>query len=234
MLFRTLRQASQEREKLKQIALIPTSSESDSSSSDVIETIDYDTNSIRKIPFGMANFQRSTGVNVPALSMHIKTIGRDLKVSNGVSSLIANAVVIKIFNLLNQAHKLSLIRNRPIDSDYTKCTDYPMVQFAVLAAEQEISNGDTTITDSENVKPEVMNYVHKLTGYAEGGTLSNQPDLDAKCDVGLEPYLPPTNRQKSISIFDLIQAMKLDPSMDIRKIQTSVATSRIIKQKQNK
>jgi hypothetical protein len=181
----------------------------DSSSSD-----DPQVPAIERIHLRPADISERTGVNLALLQTYLHQQS-NLAVEDGVSFLVAHALYLRMRAILSHALSLSRLRvGEPADS---AISDLPALPFALLTAEQRFLAGDP---------PDAIGNPEFTHAFVTEG-----PDGRPLADLAASPHpesvrglLPAREREMTVSLHDVIAALKKDRTVDLNKLQAAKGT----------
>ena len=140
-----------------------------------------------------------TGVNIAKLEGFLKKKVDNIKLDSNVTCVIAQAAVIKLYNLIKDANELAKLRTMDMNNDKVSITSVPLIDFVVKDAEENSKKG-VTYDDIAEYSQNVQNLANDIAGKKQ----------ISKYNPEILNLLPKTNKDKAITSNDILKSLQKD------------------------
>ena len=155
--------------------------------------------SIEKAHLQIADMSIKTGVNIAKLEGFLKKKVDNIKLDSNVTCVIAQAAVIKLYNLIKDANELAKLRTMDMNNDKVSITSVPLIDFVVKDAEENSKKG-VTYDDIAEYSQNVQNLANDIAGKKQ----------ISKYNPEILNLLPKTNKDKAITSNDILKSLQKD------------------------
>ena len=155
--------------------------------------------SIEKAHLQIADMSIKTGVNIAKLEGFLKKKVDNIKLDSNVTCVIAQAAVIKLYNLIKDANELAKLRTMDMNNDKVSITSVPLIDFVVKDAEENSKKG-VTYDDIPEYSQNVQNLANDIAGKKQ----------ISKYNPEILNLLPKTNKDKAITSNDILKSLQKD------------------------
>ena len=155
--------------------------------------------SIEKAHLQIADMSIKTGVNIAKLEGFLKKKVDNIKLDSNVTCVIAQAAVIKLYNLIKDANELAKLRTMDMNNEKVSITSVPLIDFVVKDAEENSKKG-VTYDDIPEYSQNVQNLANDIAGKKQ----------ISKYNPEILNLLPKTNKNKAITSNDILKSLQKD------------------------
>ena len=155
--------------------------------------------SIEKAHLQIADMSIKTGVNIAKLEGFLKKKVDNIKLDSNVTCVIAQAAVIKLYNLIKDANELAKLRTMDMNNEKVSITSVPLIDFVVKDAEENSKKG-VTYDDIPEYSQNVQNLANDIAGKKQ----------ISKYNPEILNLLPKTNKDKAITSNDILKSLQKD------------------------